>query len=247
MSSPTILLCLLLALSIRGGSFQPVPTQLPQASFAEGATAILNCPLEKGRIQDYHVFWFQQKPSNAPAWVLKHSTDNRIDRGSQFGTRFVPIREAGANAYVLQIQGARTEDSAMYWCAAEINSFNTFVSGSGTQLSIRGGASVKAPASVTLLSDVSQTSNAPTVHALCAVEQFYPGILEMKWSMAGKEITDGVTPGQVVLNKDGSYSASSILNISRDLLSSGKPIKCIIHHESSGVEAEKSLEQCQGD
>ncbi|XP_042303783.1 immunoglobulin kappa light chain-like [Sceloporus undulatus] len=244
MRSRMILLCLSLALSIHGGVFQPVPTQLPQASFAEGGTAILKCPLEKGKIQDYHVFWFQQKPAARPDFVLKHSINGQIERSSQFDARFVPIRDAGANAYVLQIQGVRTEDSATYWCMAEANYFSIAVSGSGTQLSIKGGNSVRAPSSVTLLSDISQTTSTSAVHALCIVEQFYPGILEIKWNMAGNDVTEGVTPGQVIVNKDGSYSTSSVLSISKDLLSSKMPVKCSIHHESSGAVAEQSLNPC---
>ncbi|KAH0628909.1 hypothetical protein JD844_010544 [Phrynosoma platyrhinos] len=283
-----ILLCLSLAFSIHGEYSTIMHKEPPQASFTEGATAILKCPLEKGKIQDYHVFWFQQKPVARPDFVLKHAISGQIERSSQYDARFVPIRDVNTNAYVLQIQGVRTEDSATYWCLAEANYFSIAVSGSGTQLSIKGGIcmaffetgfdsqaidrhrdgtkdygifhinsgwwckdnsgnSVRAPSSVTLLSDISQTSSASAVHALCIVEQFYPGILEIKWNMAGNDVAEGVTPGQVILNEDGSYSTSSVLSISRDLLSSKMPIKCSIHHESSGAVAEQSLNQCQGE
>ncbi|XP_054859833.1 Ig heavy chain Mem5-like [Eublepharis macularius] len=244
MSSWVLHLCLSLALSLHGGAFQPLPVQPPQVSFAEGTTAVLRCPLERGEIQDYHAFWFRQKPGDRPAHILKHHIDGQIERTNAFNERFVPVRDAGANAYALQIQAVRTEDSATYWCVAEINHFNTFASGAGTQLSVTGGKSAKAPASVTLLSDAAAPMpDSPMLHALCLAKQFYPGFVEIKWSAAGNAVSEGVTPGAVVLNDNGSYSTTSILCVPRNLLSSNASIKCSVHHYSSGAKVERSLEQ----
>uniref|UniRef100_A0A670YKL0 Ig-like domain-containing protein n=1 Tax=Pseudonaja textilis TaxID=8673 RepID=A0A670YKL0_PSETE len=187
----------------------------PQASYAEGSTAVLQCPLQSGKIQDYHVFWFQQKPSKSPAFILKHGNDGNIDRSSSFDARFVPIRDADTNAYVLQIQKVQTEDSATYFCLAEGNYFQIAVSGSGTRL------------------------KSSDVHAICVVEDFYPGLLEIKWSAAGKDITEGVTSGSVILNGDGTYTTSSILNVSRNFFNSVTPIQCSVSHESSGAKIER--------
>lgn len=116
-----------------------MPIQPPQASYAEGSTAVLQCPLQSGKIQDYHVFWFQQKPSKSPAFILKDGNNGQIDRSSSFDARFVPIRDANTNAYILQIQKVQTDESATYFCLAEGNYFQIAVSGSGTRLSITGG------------------------------------------------------------------------------------------------------------
>ncbi|XP_070791194.1 immunoglobulin lambda-1 light chain-like [Pituophis catenifer annectens] len=242
--SSKFLLCLSLALSIQGGALQPVPIQPPQASYAEGSTAVLQCPLQSGKIQDYHVFWFQQKPSKSPAFILKDGNNGQIDRSSSFDARFVPIRDANTNAYILQIQKVQTDESATYFCLAEGNYFQIAVSGSGTRLSITGGQSAKVPSSVIILSDVSQKPGSSDVHALCIVEDFYPGLLEIKWNAAGKEITEGVTSGQVTSNDDGTYTTSSILNVSRHFFNSVTPIQCSVSHESSGAKIERSLEQC---
>ncbi|KAL8164216.1 UNVERIFIED_CONTAM: hypothetical protein K2H54_047910 [Gekko kuhli] len=245
MSSWALQLCLSLALFIRGGAVQPVPVQPPRALFAEGTTALLQCLLEQGQIQDYHVFWFRQRPADRPAHVLKHHTDGQIQRTSRFDERFVPVRDAAANAYLLQIQTVRTEDSATYWCMAEINLFSTAVSGAGTQLSITGGKSAKEPTRVALLSDAAaQISDSPDLHALCLAERFYPGFVEIQWSVDGNAIVEGVTPGEVVLNEDGSYSTASILTIPRNLLGDVASLKCLVHHYSSGSKAERSLQLC---
>uniref|UniRef100_A0A670YNX0 Ig-like domain-containing protein n=1 Tax=Pseudonaja textilis TaxID=8673 RepID=A0A670YNX0_PSETE len=209
----------------------------PQASYAEGSTAVLQCPLQSGKIQDYHVFWFQQKPSKSPAFILKHGNDGNIDRSSSFDARFVPIRDADTNAYVLQIQKVQTEDSATYFCLAEGNYFQ--INGK-TQLSLFSpGQSVQVPSSVIILSDVSQKPESSDVHAICVVEDFYPGLLEIKWSAAGKDITEGVTSGSVILNGDGTYTTSSILNVSRNFFNSVTPIQCSVSHESSGAKIER--------
>ncbi|KAK9407535.1 hypothetical protein NXF25_006309 [Crotalus adamanteus] len=242
--SSMILLCLSLALSIQSGALQPVPVQPPQVLHAEGSTAVLQCPLQSGKIQNYHVFWFQQKPSKSPAFILKHSNNGQIERSSSFDARFVPIRDAVTNAYILQIQKVKTDESATYFCLAEGNYFQIAVSGSGTRLIITGGQSAKVPSSVIILSDVSQKPESPDVHALCIVEDFYPGLLEIKWSAAGKDITEGVTSGQVTLNEDGTYTTSSILNVSRNFFNSATPFQCSVSHESSGAKIERHLEWC---
>ncbi|KAL8180411.1 UNVERIFIED_CONTAM: hypothetical protein K2H54_021993 [Gekko kuhli] len=209
---------------------------------------MLPCHLDHGQIQDYHVFWFQQQPGNRPAQVLKHHIQGKIERTSGFSERFVPVQDASANGYVLQIQKTHTEDSATYWCMAEINLFNTAVSGAGMQLSVTGGKSSKEPARVTLLSDAAaQISDSPDLHVLCLAERFYPGFVEIKWSVAGNAIAEDVIPGQVIVNDDGSYSTTSILTIPRNLLGNDASLKCLVHHYSSSSKAERSLEVCQGD
>uniref|UniRef100_A0A8C6XCD7 Ig-like domain-containing protein n=1 Tax=Naja naja TaxID=35670 RepID=A0A8C6XCD7_NAJNA len=227
-----------------GGALQPGPIQPPQASYAQGSTAVLQCPLQSGNIQDYNVFWFQQKPSKSPAFILKHANNGKIDQSSSFGARFVPIRDADTNAYVLQIQKVQTDESATYFCLAEGDYFQTAVSGSGTRLIVTGGQSAQVPSSVIILSDVSQKPESSDVHALCLVEDFYPGLIEIKWSAAGKDITEGVTSGQVTLNGDGTYTTSSILTVSRDFFNSVNPIQCSVSHESSGSKTERSLQWC---
>uniref|UniRef100_A0A670YT42 Ig-like domain-containing protein n=1 Tax=Pseudonaja textilis TaxID=8673 RepID=A0A670YT42_PSETE len=200
-----------------------------------GPVCILNPELiHGGKIQDYHVFWFQQKPSKSPAFILKHGNDGNIDRSSSFDARFVPIRDADTNAYVLQIQKVQTEDSATYFCLAEGNYFQIAVSGSGTRLSITGEQQPLARPPLRTLHPESSD-----VHAICVVEDFYPGLLEIKWSAAGKDITEGVTSGSVILNGDGTYTTSSILNVSRNFFNSVTPIQCSVSHESSGAKIER--------
>lgn len=106
------------------------------------------------------------------------------------------------------------------------------------------GQSAKVPSSVIILSDVSQKPESPDVHALCIVEDFYPGLLEIKWSAAGKDITEGVTSGQVTLNEGGTYTTSSILNVSRNFFNSATPFQCSVSHKSSGAQIERHLEGC---
>ncbi|XP_077185549.1 immunoglobulin lambda-1 light chain-like [Paroedura picta] len=246
MSSWVLHLCLSLALFVRGAASQPVlPVQPPQASIPEGAPAALPCRLERGRIGDYNVLWFRQQPGGRPAHVLKDPAEGGVIRTGAFDERFGSVRDYAANAYVLRIGAARTEDSATYWCMAEVDRFRTAVSGAGTRLSVTGGKSAKGPARVSLLSDAAaQLSDSPDLHALCLAEEFYPGFVEITWSVAGKLVEEGVTPGQVVLNDDGSCSTTSILTIPRDQLGDGASLKCLVHHYSSGSKMEASLKLC---
>uniref|UniRef100_A0A670YL38 Ig-like domain-containing protein n=1 Tax=Pseudonaja textilis TaxID=8673 RepID=A0A670YL38_PSETE len=183
---------------------------------------VVGIRVSRGKIQDYHVFWFQQKPSKSPAFILKHGNDGNIDRSSSFDARFVPIRDADTNAYVLQIQKVQTEDSATYFCLAEGNYFQIpFVPAREPQ------------------ANFLHSPESSDVHAICVVEDFYPGLLEIKWSAAGKDITEGVTSGSVILNGDGTYTTSSILNVSRNFFNSVTPIQCSVSHESSGAKIER--------
>uniref|UniRef100_A0A8C8VRD3 Ig-like domain-containing protein n=1 Tax=Pelusios castaneus TaxID=367368 RepID=A0A8C8VRD3_9SAUR len=103
---------------VSGSSSQPVLTQTPSMSVSPGNTVKLSCTWS---INDYAVFWYQQKPGNSPRFLLYYSDSNK-HQGSGVPTRFSGSKDTSGNAGYLTISGALAEDEADYYCAVEHNS-----------------------------------------------------------------------------------------------------------------------------
>ncbi|XP_029441631.1 immunoglobulin lambda-1 light chain-like [Rhinatrema bivittatum] len=238
------LLCLtFIALSLGGCSLLPTVTQPDSTAFEEGKMAILKCQLGDGKIQDFHVFWFQQKPGNPPAGILKHGNDGAVSRNPGFSERFLPIRDSRSNSYILHIQEVKTEESAIYWCMVEANYFSTSIFGDGTRLSVFGGKDALPP-SVTLLTSEQNISPSSVFNALCLADSFYPAILEIKWTIGGN-ITNSAIAGPAVSNRNGAYSQNSLLQLSYEEWKTTPSVACMVRHDSTHTVITKNLQECK--
>nr|XP_033779923.1 immunoglobulin lambda-1 light chain-like [Geotrypetes seraphini] len=241
----TRLLCLtFMALTFQGCSLQLTVTQPKSAAFSEGTVAILKCHLGGGKIQDFHVLWFQQKLGNPPATILKHDNDSGINHGPEFCERFLPIRDSRNNSYILHIQKVKTEESAIYWCMVQTNHFSTLISGDGTRLSVFGGNDTSPP-SVTLFTTNQDMSPSSVFSFLCLADGFYPAILEIMWIISGN-ITDDAIIGPAVSIGDGVYSQSSLLQLSYEKWKTIPAVACMVRHDSTHTVINKNLQECSG-
>ncbi|XP_048343569.1 uncharacterized protein LOC125428036 [Sphaerodactylus townsendi] len=278
-SSWVLELSLSLSLFICGRAFQqPLPIQPPRASFAEGTTAVLQCRLERGHIQDYHVSWFRQTPGDPPAHLASIITRTGERNASGAAARdSCPSGTRVPMPYELQIQGQLdVEDKCCplgFPKSTKLRDLSVVLKPGephpgigrlGPCLSRIPPAMFSSPPYIMRRNPLQEPVRSRSLFDRCRpdkcdssrisnafslAEGRFQAFRRIKWSLAGKAtITEGVTPGQVILNNssssNASYSTTSLLTIPRVLLCDRASLKCWVHHYSSGSKAERSLELC---
>lgn len=95
-------------LLITGSNSQPTLTQPPSASVSPGNTVKLSCTVSRSMNT---ISWFQQKPGEAPRFVLSGTSS----RGDGIPDRFTG--STSGNVGYLTITSAQAEDDADYYCS----------------------------------------------------------------------------------------------------------------------------------
>ncbi|ELK32267.1 Ig lambda chain V-III region SH [Myotis davidii] len=96
-----------------------VLTQPPSASAAPGASAKLTCTLSAEH-SSYYIHWYQQKPGQAPRYLMKVNSDGSHTKGNGIPDRFSGS-SSGVNRY-LTISSLQSEDEADYYCGSVASS-----------------------------------------------------------------------------------------------------------------------------
>uniref|UniRef100_A0ACB8FYM1 Uncharacterized protein n=1 Tax=Sphaerodactylus townsendi TaxID=933632 RepID=A0ACB8FYM1_9SAUR len=105
-------LVLLLVICYSGSKAQSAPSQPASASVAPGNTVKRSCSSISG-----YVDWYQQKPGNAPRFLLYYYSESSKGSGSGVPSRFSGSKDSSGNTCYLTITGALAEDEADYYCA----------------------------------------------------------------------------------------------------------------------------------
>nr|XP_034953992.1 immunoglobulin lambda-1 light chain-like isoform X11 [Zootoca vivipara] len=214
---------------------QHTMTQPASESVSPGQMAKLSCTASASHSGTY-IFWYQQKPRQPPRFVHY----NGGSRGEGIPDRFT-ASATGTNGY-LTITDLQAADEAVYYCAAWFNSYNVWVFGSGTTLTVTGQPT--APPTVNVFPpspEELKTSDKAT--AVCLIDGFYPSTIQVTWQADGTAISSGVeTTTPTKLNDK--YAASSYLNMKKSEWESYERVTCKVMHEGKPFEKEVRRSEC---
>ncbi|XP_067878834.1 immunoglobulin lambda-1 light chain-like [Heterodontus francisci] len=199
----------------------PVLNQTPISDpVSAGETSELKCAMQNGNVGSYYMYWYRQRPGEAPVWVLAHSTSGSIYRGTGFTDRFKPSRDTSSNSHILTIGSLEPGDSAVYYCAAADTSAGYIHSSEDRK------------PSVLLLPPSSEEIDSGWATLSCLVSRFKPGFVRVLWRVDDKETDSGVTTGTVSTDSDQTYSLSSYLRVPATAWNKGSSYTCSVDHGS---------------
>ncbi|XP_048476379.1 immunoglobulin lambda-1 light chain-like [Rhincodon typus] len=227
---PTLHLLWALLLQVTGTLALPDLNQSPVSDpVSAGQTVQLNCAMQNSKVGSHEMYWYRQSPGEAPVWVVEHETDNDIFRGTGFTDRFQPSRDSSSNSYILTIRNLVSSDSAVYYCAVWDSSAG-IIYGGGTALTVQSNDDQKP--SVLLLPPSPEQIDTGSATLSCLVSRFKPGLVQVRWSVDGKETDSGVTTSAVSPDSDQSYSLSSYLTVPATDWKKGSRYSCSVRHGS---------------
>ncbi|XP_067878828.1 immunoglobulin lambda-1 light chain-like [Heterodontus francisci] len=230
----------------------PVLNQTPISDpVSAGETSELKCAMQNGNVGSYYMYWYRQRPGEAPVWVLAHYTSGSIYRGTGFTDRFKPSRDTSSNSHILTIGSLEPGDSAVYYCAANDGSAATYTNricpdngenklgqififlstDSVLGIWILEGSEDRKP-SVLLLPPSSEEIDSGWATLSCLVSRFKPGFVRVLWRVDDKETDSGVTTGTVSTDSDQTYSLSSYLRVPATAWNKGSSYTCSVDHGS---------------
>ncbi|XP_053225597.1 immunoglobulin lambda-1 light chain-like isoform X2 [Podarcis raffonei] len=192
-------------------------------SASPGQTAKLSCTYTSSLS---YIGWYQQRPGQAPRYVQM----NGYNRGEGIPDRFTA--SVSGNSGYLTITIIQPEDEADYYCGAWISS--VFVFGGGTHLTVLGQPTVPPTVNVFPPSP-EELKSSDKATAVCLMDGFYPGTVQVTWQADGATISSGVeTTTPTKLNDK--YAASSYLSMRKSDWESYETVICKVTHDGKTVE-----------
>nr|CAB37328.1 immunoglobulin light chain [Acipenser ruthenus] len=216
-------------------------TQTPTVkSVVPGDTVTLSCKTSSAvyTYTNYHYLgWYQQKPPEAPKLLIYRTS--YLQSG-------VPGRFSGSGSgtdFTLTISGVQAEDAGDYYCQSYHSGY-VWTFGPGTKLVVKSG-SPTAPSSVSLLPPSKlELDSKGKATLVCLVNNFYPDVVDIKWTVDGVAQSSGVLTS-TMKQKDGKYSASSSLTLTKAVWNSKETYTCTVKHEAVSTPRSESIKRSE--
>uniref|UniRef100_A0A8C4RH10 Immunoglobulin lambda-1 light chain-like n=1 Tax=Erpetoichthys calabaricus TaxID=27687 RepID=A0A8C4RH10_ERPCA len=197
-----------------------------------GQTVTLECAVKNENVSRINMLWIRQSPGKAPEGVLTYRADNKIYRAPAISDRFIPSRDIVRSYHLLTINNVQENDDSKYYCFIYYGD-GTQAWGEGTRIQVL--KSDLSPPSVQVFrTPEEQLSGSGYVTLSCLVSGFFPGYIDIQWTMDGQQVTDNVQSSPVSLDSSGnSFLAVSYLKLPIAKWKTDVRYFCIVTHESS--------------
>nr|7X9E_A Chain A, 76E1 Fab Heavy Chain [Homo sapiens]7X9E_C Chain C, 76E1 Fab Heavy Chain [Homo sapiens] len=206
-----------------------------------GGSLRLSCEASGFSFKDYGMHWIRQTPGKGLEWISRISGDTRgTSYVDSVKGRFIVSRDNSRNSLFLQMNSLRSEDTALYYCAALVivaagDDFDLW--GQGTVVTVSS-ASTKGP-SVFPLAPSSKSTSGGTAALGCLVKDYFPEPVTVSWNSGA--LTSGVHTFPAVLQSSGLYSLSSVVTVPSSSLGTQTYI-CNVNHKPSNTKVDKKVE-----
>nr|7YRU_H Chain H, antibody heavy chain [Rattus norvegicus] len=206
-----------------------------------GRSLKLSCLASGSTFSNYGMKWIRQAPGKGLEWVASISRSSTyIYYADTVKGRFTISRDNARNTLYLQMTSLRSEDTALYYCAAAISTpFYWYFDfwGPGTVVTVSS-ASTKGP-SVFPLAPSSKSTSGGTAALGCLVKDYFPEPVTVSWNSGA--LTSGVHTFPAVLQSSGLYSLSSVVTVPSSSLGTQTYI-CNVNHKPSNTKVDKRVE-----
>nr|7KFG_A Chain A, Antibody Fab BDBV-289 heavy chain [Homo sapiens] len=213
-----------------------------------GSSVKVSCKASGATFGSDTVTWVRQAPGQGLEWmggIIPFFGE--ANYAQRFQGRVTITADKSTNTAYMELSSLRSEDTAVYFCARQINEMATFgeihyytymdVWGQGTLVTVSS-ASTKGP-SVFPLAPSSKSTSGGTAALGCLVKDYFPEPVTVSWNSGA--LTSGVHTFPAVLQSSGLYSLSSVVTVPSSSLGTQTYI-CNVNHKPSNTKVDKRVE-----
>nr|6K0Y_A Chain A, Antibody Heavy Chain [Homo sapiens] len=202
-------------------------------------TLSLTCAVSGHSIRgSYFWGWIRQPPGRGLEWIGSIYHSGSTYTNPSLKSRATISVDTSKNQFSLKLNSVTAADTAVYYCARDLDIATTRdYWGQGTLVTVSS-ASTKGP-SVFPLAPCSRSTSESTAALGCLVKDYFPEPVTVSWNSGA--LTSGVHTFPAVLQSSGLYSLSSVVTVPSSSLGT-KTYTCNVDHKPSNTKVDKRVE-----